>query len=196
MDDETNWVIASISDFLEQGLNPEDIMIVALDDRHMKGYFKELSSKLADLGVASNNIHADPYSDPPFTIPNKVTLSTIYRAKGNEAAVVFVIGVDAISLKTRGDRNKLFTALTRTKAWLRVSGMQGSTSQIIKEMSQAEQNFPALRFTMPDLSKLDMIQRDLSQRSIKAKKLRADYLESLRREGLSEEDADLDYDDE
>lgn len=196
MEDETDWVIASISDFLKQGLNPEDIMIVALDDRHMKGYFKELSSKLADLGVASNNIHADPYSDPPFTIPNKVTLSTIYRAKGNEAAVVFVIGVDAISLKARGDRNKLFTALTRTKAWLRVSGMQGSTSQIIKEMSEAEQNFPALRFTMPDLSKLDMIQRDLSKRSIKAKKLRAEYLESLRREGLSEEDADLDYDDE
>jgi len=196
MDDETNWVIASISDFLKQGLNPEDIMIVALDDRHMKGYFKELSSKLAHLGIASNNIHADPYSDPPFTIPNKVTLSTIYRAKGNEAAVVFVIGVDAISLKTRGDRNKLFTALTRTKAWLRVSGMQGSTSQIIAEMSEAEKNFPTLRFTMPDLSKLDMIQRDLSKRSIKAKKLRAEYLESLRREGLSEEDADLDHDDE
>lgn len=196
LDDETDWVIASISDFLKQGLNPEDIIIVALDDRHMKGYFKELSSKLADLGVASNNIHADPYSDPPFTIPNKVTLSTIYRAKGNEAAVVFVIGVDAISLRTRGDRNKLFTAFTRTKAWLRVSGMKGSTDQIIREMSEAKQNFPALRFIMPDLSKLDMIQRDLSQRSIKAKKLKADYLERLRREGLSEEDADLDYDDE
>lgn len=196
LDDETNWVIASISDFLEQGLNPEDIIIVALDDRHMKGYFKVLSSKLADMDISSNNIHADPYSDPPFTIPNKVTLSTIYRAKGNEAAVVFVIGVDAISLKTRGDRNKLFTAFTRTKAWLRVSGMQGSTTKIVQEMSEAEQNFPALRFTMPDLSKLDMIQRDLSQRSIKAKKLKSEYLERLRREGLSEEDADLDYDDE
>ncbi len=196
LDEETEWVITSISDFLKQGLNPEDIMIVALDDRHMKAYFKELSAKLAGMGVASNNIHADPYSDPPFTIPNKVTLSTIYRAKGNEAAVVFVIGVDAISLRTRGDRNKLFTALTRTKAWLRVSGMRGSTSEIIDEMSEAAQNFPALRFTMPDLSKLNMIQRDLSQRSIKAKKLRAEYLERLRSEGLSEEDADLDYDDE
>ena len=195
-EEETGWVISSIVKFLEQGLNPEDIIIVALDDRHMKGYFKALSAKLADIGIASNNIHADPYSDPPFTIPNKVTLSTIYRAKGNEAAVVFVIGVDAISLKTRGDRNKLFTAFTRTKAWLRVSGMQGSTEKIIEEMDEAEKNFPALRFTMPDLSKLDMIQRDLSQRSIKAKKLRARYLESLRREGLSEEDADLDYDDE
>ncbi|WP_085639245.1 MULTISPECIES: DEAD/DEAH box helicase [unclassified Pseudomonas] len=196
LNDETEWVAANIADFLEQGLNPEDIIIVALDDRHMKGYFRELSSKLADMGVASNNIHADPYSDPPFMIPGKITLSTIYRAKGNEAAVVFVIGVDAISLKTRGDRNKLFTAFTRTKAWLRVSGMQGSTGQIIQEMSEAERNFPALRFTMPDLSKLDMIQRDLSQRSVKAKKLRAEYLERLRREGLSEEDADLDYDDE
>ncbi|WP_419736522.1 DEAD/DEAH box helicase [Pseudomonas sp. COR18] len=196
LNDETDWVIASVSDFLEQGLNPEDIIIVALDDRHMKGYFKTLSSKLADIGIASNNIHADPYSDPPFTIANKVTLSTIYRAKGNEAAVVFVVGVDAISLRTRGDRNKLFTAFTRTKAWLRVSGMQGSTAKIVKEMSEAEKNFPALRFIMPDLSKMDMIQRDLSQRSIKAKKLKAEYLERLAREGLSEEDAEWDGDDE
>lgn len=189
-DDETSWVVTKITEFLQQGLNPEDIIVVALDDRHAKGYFKIISAKLAETGIASNNIHADPYSDPPFTIPKKVTLSTIYRAKGNEAAVVFVIGADAVSLKTRGDRNKLFTAFTRTKAWLRVSGMQGATGQIINEMLEAEKNFPALRFTMPDLSKLDMIQRDLSQRSIKAKKLRAEYLERLAREGLSEEDAD------
>jgi superfamily I DNA and RNA helicase len=159
MEDETDWIISSISGFLKQGLSPEDIMIVALDDRHMKRYFKEPSAKLASIGVASNNIHADPYSDPLFTIPDKVTLSTIYRAKGNESAVVFVIGVDAISLKTREDRNKLFTALIRTKAWRRVSGMQGSTGPIIEEMSMAEQHFPSLRFTMPDLSELNMIQR-------------------------------------
>lgn len=195
-DDETSWVVSTICDFLEQGLHPEDIIVVALDDRHMKGYFKIISSKLAAAGIASNNIHADPYSDPPFTIPKKVTLSTIYRAKGNEAAVVFVIGADAISLKTRGDRNKLFTAFTRTKAWLRVSGMQGSTGKIINEITEAQENFPALRFKMPDLSKLDMIQRDLSQRSIKAKKLKAEYLERLANEGLSEEDADMDGDDE
>lgn len=187
-ENEVSWVVQSICQFLGQGLNPEDIIVVALDDRHMKHYFRAISGSLAAQGIASNNIHADPYSDPPFTIPQKITLSTIYRAKGNEAAVVHVIGADATSLKLRGERNKLFTAFTRTKAWLRVSGMGGSTAEIIREMQAAEANFPALNFVMPDLSKLDTIQRDLSLRSIKAKKIRIDYLQKLAQEGLTEED--------
>ena len=187
-DDEVSWVTSSITSFLEQGLTPEDIIVVALDDRHMKSYFKALSARLAALGIATNNIHADPYSDPPFSIPQKITLSTIYRAKGNEAAVVHVIGIDATALRLRGERNKLFTAFTRTKAWLRVSGMGGPTAKIIREMDEAAANFPALRFTMPDLSKLDTIQRDLSKRSIKAKQIKMDYLEKLAHEGLTEED--------
>jgi superfamily I DNA and RNA helicase len=187
-DEEVSWVAKSIKSFLDQGLNPEDIIVVALDDRHMKSYFKALSANLADMGISTNNIHADPYSDPPFSIPQKVTLSTIYRAKGNEAAVVHVIGIDATVLKLRGERNKIFTAFTRTKAWLRVSGMGGSTAKIIEEMEKAEENFPALRFVMPDLSRLDTIQRDLSLRAIKAKKIRIEYLEKLAREGLSEDD--------
>jgi superfamily I DNA and RNA helicase len=187
-DEEVSWVADSIEFFLAQGLNPEDIIVVALDDRNMKGYFKALSAKLAGKGIATNNIHADPYSDPPFTIPQKVTLSTIYRAKGNEAAVVHVIGVDATALKLRGERNKIFTAFTRTKAWLRVSGVGGSTAKIIEEMKAAESNFPILRFVMPDLSKLDTIQRDLSLRAIKAKQIRTEYLEKLAHEGLTEDD--------
>ena len=192
-DDEIAWVTESVKAFLAQGLNPEDIIIVALDDRNMKGYFKTLSASLAKAGISTNNIHADPYSDPPFTIPQKVTLSTIYRAKGNEAAVVHVIGVDATTLKLRGERNKIFTAFTRTKAWLRVSGMPGSTAQIIKEMKVAKTNFPALRFCMPDLTKLDTIQRDLSLRAITAKQIKTEYLEKLALAGLTEDDvAELD----
>lgn len=187
-DEEVSWVANSIKYFLDQGLNPEDIIVVALDDRHMKYYFKELSASLANMGISTNNIHADPYSDPPFSIPEKVTLSTIYRAKGNEAAVVHVIGIDATALRLRGERNKIFTAFTRTKAWLRASGMGGSTAKIIEEMEKAKANFPELRFVMPDLSRLDTIQRGLSLRAIKAKKIRIEYLENLAREGLTEDD--------
>lgn len=188
LEEEVEWVASSIQFFLSQGLNPEDIIVVALDDRHMKVYFKALSASLASMGISTNNIHADPYSDPPFSIPEKITLSTIYRAKGNEAAVVHVLGIDATALRLRGERNKIFTAFTRTKAWLRVSGMGGSTAKVIEEMRQAESNFPALRFVMPDLSRLDTIQRDLSLRAIKAKQIKTEYLEKLALEGLTEED--------
>lgn len=187
-DDEINWISLEIVNFLSLGLVPEDIIVVALDDRYMRAYFRTLSGILAQNGISVNNIHADPYSEPPFTIPGKVTLSTVYRAKGNEAAVVFALGVDALSLKLRLDRNKIFAAFTRTKAWLRVSGLSGVAQKVSTEIEAAKSNFPHLRFRMPDISVVDLIQRDLSKRTIKAKKIRSEYLQKLKSEGFTEDE--------
>jgi superfamily I DNA and RNA helicase len=191
-EEETDWVVQQAVSFIRSGLQPEDIIIVALDDRHMRIYFKSISQKLAAEGVSTNNIHADPYSEPPFIISGKTTLSTVYRAKGNEAAVVFALGVDALSLRHRSDRNKLFAAFTRTKAWLRISGIGVIARQVANEIDMAEKNFPCLKFTMPDLSEIDLIQRDLSKRTIRAKKIRSEYFEKLKAEGFTaDEIADL-----
>jgi len=180
--------VAGIVEFIRLGLQPEDIVVIALDDKNARHYFQHLSGALAIQGVSSNNIIADPYSEPPFSIDGKVTLSTVYRAKGNEAAAVFVLGVDAVSLRTRSGRNKLFTAFTRSKAWLRVSGIGPVAEAIQNEINVAHLNFPFLRFTMPDLHAVELIQRDLSERTIKANKIRGEYLARLREEGFSEEE--------
>lgn len=186
--DETAWIVAGIREFLVGGLQPEDIIVIALDDRNARMNFTTLSSQLAHHGIETNNIIADPYTEPPFSLPGKVTLSTVYRAKGNEAAVVFALGVDAISPRTRSGRNKLFTAFTRAKAWLRVSGFGGGAASICKELEAAMQYFPYLVFTMPDLHQVELIQRDLSQRSVRAKKIRDEYVGRLREEGFSEDE--------
>lgn len=186
--DEVSLITEGILEFLESGLNPEDIVVIALDDKNARQYFMELSAALATKLIATNNIIADPYSEPPFYIEGMITLSTVYRAKGNEAAAVFVIGVDAVSLKTRSGRNKLFTALTRSKAWVRVSGVGEMASLISNEINTALANFPLLRFTMPDLAQVEMIQRDLSMRTITANRIRSEYLTKLRDEGFSEEE--------
>jgi superfamily I DNA and RNA helicase len=39
----------------------------------------------------------------------------VYRAKGNEAAAVFAVGIDAIETESRNGRNKIFTASTVIK---------------------------------------------------------------------------------
>ena len=186
--DEIDWVCDEIVAFIQGGLQPEDIIIISLDDRNAKNYFRGISSKLAALGLATNNIIADPYNEPPFLIPGRITLSTVYRAKGNEAAVVCVVGVEAISLVSRLSRNKLFVAFTRTKAWLRVSGIGDVADAIGAEIDAAAKNFPYIRFQMPDLNRVETIQRDLNQRTIRVKRLRAAYLEKLRAEGLEESD--------
>ncbi|QVM89726.1 DEAD/DEAH box helicase [Pseudomonas entomophila] len=187
-EDEINWVVNDAKAFLQGGLSAEDIIVIALDDRNARAYFKRLSASFAEAGISTNNIHADPYSEPPFTIKNKITLSTVYRAKGNEAAVVYIVGADAISLRHRSERNKLFVAFTRTKAWLRVTGCQGSTIEIGREIDLASENFPHLRFTMPDLSQMNLIQRDMSEKAVRARVIRMEFISRLREEGFADDE--------
>lgn len=190
IDDEVGWIITQTESFIADGLKPDDILVIALDDRHARTYFKKLSSALSAREIRTNNIIADPYSEPPFFIEGMITLSTVYRAKGNEAAAVFAIGIDAINGKGRGSRNKLFTAFTRAKAWLRITGIGGQARMFANEVVRAEKNFPYLRFDMPDMAEIETIQRDLSHRSIKAKEIRQKYIAELRELGWNEDEID------
>jgi superfamily I DNA and RNA helicase len=185
--EELQWVTAEIAAFISGGLNPEDIMVVCLDDWNARTYFGELSVALARKKINTNNIIV-PYTEPPFTIPGYVTLSTVYRAKGNESSVVFAVGVDAANTKTRSGRNKIFTALTRTKGWLRVSGIGAPATHLMAEIAQAQRQFPRLRFRMPDLNAVELIQRDLSEKQAKLLKIRQEYVKRLRDEGFDDEE--------
>lgn len=122
-------------------------------------------SELSNADVVCNNIINDPYSEPAFRIEGKVTLSTIYRAKGNEAAVVIVLGADAATLETRTGRNKLFVAFTRTKGWLRIYGCNSKTFQkLAGEVETACKKSPRIEFVMPDMTSLNTIQRGLEEK--------------------------------
>jgi len=69
--------------------------------------------------------------EPEQSNPNKfwceggVTVSRIHRAKGNEADMVYVIGLDNVAKDESNIRlrNQLFIALTRTRAWVKLSGV-------------------------------------------------------------------------
>lgn len=60
-----------------------------------------------------------------FWQQNCVTIAHMNQAKGNEADFVFVAGLDAIGEKDQeiNERNSLFTAMTRTKGFLHMSGL-------------------------------------------------------------------------
>ena len=156
-----------ISEFIEGGLDPHDIMAVAIDDMSARTYLSGLAIALSDKHIEVNNIIADRYSETPFLIEGKVTISTVHRAKGNESAVVMVLGTDAIDLRSRVGRNKLFTAFTRSKGWLRISGYSSSPhfKCLRKEMEQALELSPEVHFTMPDLKKIELVQRDLKEKN-------------------------------
>jgi superfamily I DNA and RNA helicase len=185
---EVSWAVDQIRTFIAGGLQPEDVLVIGLDDRHARNYLARIAEGLADNSISSNNIIADPYNEPPFTISGKVTLSTVYRAKGNEAAAVVAVGIDAVETKLRSGRNKIFTAFTRSKAWLRVSGIAPGASAIISELRTAIANSPRITFVMPDLKAIDTIQRGFSKKQAIARAAREQYLKQLRAAGLSEEE--------
>ena len=185
---ELAWIVETVRLFISGGLQPEEVLVIALDDRNARGYFSRLSEMLAFEGMSSNNVIADPYNEPPFVVSGKVTLSTVYRAKGNEAAAVIAIGIDALDVRLRDGRNKIFTAFTRSKAWLRVSGIVPGASPIIKELRVAIKNSPRILFTMPNLAAIETIQRGFSKKQATARAARDQYLKQLRAAGFSEEE--------
>lgn len=165
IDEEVTACVNEVKMFIKRGLRPHDIMIITLDDRSARTYLSRASRALALEGIGPNNLLADAFDEPPFSIEDHVTLSTVYRAKGNEAAVVFVLGADAATLSTRTGRNRLFVALTRTKGWLRVSGFDIKRySKLVREIDLALAAIPKIEFLMPDMNELNTIQRDLEEK--------------------------------
>ncbi len=118
----------------------------------------------------------------------KVTLSTVYRAKGNEAAAVFAVGIDAVEKRSRSGRNKIFTAFTRSKAWLRVSGTGKFAESLFAELDVARNNAPLMMFEMPDLKEVETIQRGFSRKQAKAKAAKEEYIRTLMDAGYSDEE--------
>ncbi|XAW89559.1 ATP-binding domain-containing protein [Vibrio sp. CDRSL-10 TSBA] len=190
LNQESDWVVDNIRSLLADGLKAEDIMIIALDDRNARGYFKAIQSRLFTHGISSNNVLLNPYSSKSFIEKGQVTMSTIHRAKGNEAPAVLVIGIDSLYW-TEGShysRNRIFTAFTRAKAWLRVSGIGTRAELFFDELRMSLTKAPQLEFVQPDPKRIETLQRDLSEKSQKLKELQRNYREQLELLGVSDEE--------
>lgn len=156
-----------IHDIKNEGIQPEDIVVICADDRNVRSYFSALETTLAENGVSCNNLHEETYGLRDFQAKNKITLSTIYKAKGNEAYVVILMGVDAIfSRPVAKNRNMLFTAMTRAKGWLRMSGIGPDAQKLADEIALAKRNLPRLVFNYPPPSELVVMKRDLVEISV------------------------------
>lgn len=199
---EINFVCNSIeNDIKNEGLKPEDIMVISLDDRYAKTYFKNISVRLAEMNILSNNLSAD-YFYRRFIKENCVTLSTVYKAKGNEAAAVYVVGADAFENDKydRSMRNKIFTAFTRAKVWLTVSGISIKNKNLEQEIEKVKANNYKFIFDYKPRNKIeselkykqnskikDEITKQLNNENLK--KFRPEDLEKIR-EMLIELDGD------
>lgn len=189
-DKEIQYVCDSIAEAIDDKLLPEDIMVICVDDKYARKYFEQIEENLSSMNIFSNNILTS-YSGDNFIVKGKVTLTTVYRAKGNEAALVFVIGIDSLSNQKNNiiARNKMFTAFTRSKAWLRISGVSENFGYIEDEINAAKQLIPEFKFTYPNLEQLKTHRRELSMQNASMNKKREQLLSTLDDMGMDSETA-------
>lgn len=139
-----------ICDIRNEGLNPEDICVICLDDRNIQSYYSYLSQLLLSEGIRVYDLLHAAYTTTTFYQEGYVTLGTLNKAKGNEAGMVYIMGVDKI-FNDRNNvilRNRLFTAITRTKGWVVLSG-ETSIDYCANEMDKLKKEHLKLRFIQP-----------------------------------------------
>lgn len=78
-----------------------------------------------------------------------ITVTDIHRAKGHEADMVHVVGLDAIAAREDdiAARNQLFTAMTRTRGWLRISGAGCQDTALVDEFRRVLASRNTFTFT-------------------------------------------------
>ena len=122
---EARWIADDIEKNLrDEELKYQDIMIIHPDPKVTKGYVSQLRIMLMDKKIKSHIVGVQTTPDDFFQ-EDSIAITQIYRAKGNEAAVIYLINADlcAKGINLSRKRNILFTAITRSKAWVRVSGL-------------------------------------------------------------------------
>ena len=196
------WLVKQIQlNLTEDELRHDDIVVIHSDPRTARGSTGPIRKQLFEAGVQTHLAGVDTDADVFFrTDTPSVTFTGIYRAKGNEAGMVYVINAQDCNGSGTGLaslRNRLFTAITRSKAWVRVIGHGPRMQGLIDEFSALKQRGFVLDFRYPDdalLGKLRIVHRDLSpqerQRLERRKSQLADLLGDLESGELHPEDLD------
>lgn len=155
--EEQKWIAQQVADDVKRGFDPWDIIITALSGDYEKQYFESMKLALKQKGI--NSCIAGVDTNPSiFRINNCVTISGIFRAKGNEAWKVYASRFQYANQPTAWKqeeelhkRNEAFVALTRSRVWCVVTG---TNSPIFDELQKAIEQYP--NFTFPAFNKTSL----------------------------------------
>jgi superfamily I DNA and RNA helicase len=171
-EEELDWIAKSIqNDVHVENVPPESIVVISLDSLPAKRYMMSLQRLLMSHNVGSTIPGlVDAASD--FAEAGLVTLSTVFRAKGNEAPIVYILGFEHLYsfAEEIENRNRAFTAISRTKGWVRITGVGPTMANISKEIDSLLGDLPDLKFVFPDMArirKLDAAETSRRKRTVK-----------------------------
>lgn len=179
---ECDWIAQSITnDIDKETVAPENIFVVALDTIRAKAFLGAIQQRLWLAG--KNSLVAGVSDDSSvFARPGSVTLATTFRAKGNEAHVVYVANSEMLgkyAVEVDG-RNRAFTAISRAKGFVRLTGSGPSMTPVQAEVHSILNDLPRFRFVFPDCAQLRRLDAETGRRKKEAQRLRRSALELLR----------------
>ncbi|WP_137957719.1 ATP-binding domain-containing protein [Burkholderia sp. 4M9327F10] len=182
------WLAESVQhDIRDEELRPEDIVVINPDPIKTTEAVGHVRALLFEAGINSE-IAGVSTSRDIFTKTGAVTFTGIFRAKGNEAGMVYIINAhDCYSAFTKSMvalvRNRLFTAITRSKAWVRVLGVGPRMDALTQEWERLKEQDYKLTFTYPtdeQKKELRLINVDSTPRQIaRERKLKRQHEELL-----------------
>lgn len=168
--EQADWLAKEIARNLSgDELRPDDIMVINPDPVSTRTQVGPIRRRLLDAGIQCHLAGVDTASDVFGGDLDSVTFTGIHRAKGNEAAMVYIINAQdcyAARFSLAQIRNRLFTAITRSKAWIRVLGIGNDMDDLIDEYRQLKSRGFELQFTYPTQKQRDnlkIVHRDMSQ---------------------------------
>ncbi|MGA5102645.1 DEAD/DEAH box helicase [Streptomyces cellulosae] len=161
------WIARQIKKNLtEDELEHDDILIVLPDVKRAKTRASRLMRTLLEHGIASHLVGVNTSVDEVF-LRDSVALAHIFRAKGNEAPMVYVVDAQYAARENNAvtRRNTLFTAITRSRAWVRIVGYGDDMDVVAHEIETVRSKNFQLEFKIPtrqELRRMRHLNRDQS----------------------------------
>lgn len=175
--DEAKFVADEIYKNIHQDeLQMRDILVISLANENLERYVGTLRYVLYDKYKISAHIAGVTTSRDSFFQDNSITISGILRAKGNEAAVVYIIGAQDCmqDYNIRHHRNELFTAITRSKMWVRIFGYGNGMDALHNELEAIRKHKFTLSFKYPtdkEIEELDKVYSDYNENAAANKEI-------------------------
>lgn len=194
---QNNIVAAEVLRLLkEEDVKPSDIMLIDMDGNNLTKNYNQFSlifDKMLYNTELNKNVHIKLVSGktPSMTkSETSIIYTTVFRAKGNEANLVFLINCNKIQTSNRNStyRNEIFTAMTRAKVkvWL-----YGETVDFLKDEIEATREHDyKLEFIYPTEQQKESIRimgdsdEKLENNIIAAQELPIEILEQLLKQKL------------
>jgi superfamily I DNA and RNA helicase len=166
-DEQCKRIAQSIRQNLQEGLQHQDILVLILgsttnDENHTNRLSRCLQSRLANSlreheinyylpgapaqnrGFQQNSRNADF-----FRYDDAITIARIPEAKGHEATMVYVVGLEFLAQDEANLilRNQLFVSMSRSLAWVHLSTANTTDYSFYSEVKQAISTNDTLTFT-------------------------------------------------